>query len=204
MIAPILLAMVAQGPTLDADTYKAGIMCADAWVAAAPAEKISRFVTSSGVGYYLMQAAAADRQGKPFLDRVSEINNTNKPRTIPLADAQALMPQCDKRFPMARTRTPATLPADSLDRDMLCFAVASIQVGSAEGLARAENDDSELKRWQPIQAVYSQRLSGDRFAKAGLDDAGIDAAFNRVMLGSLQIGNVDSISRSCELQSAKG
>ncbi|MEZ0243509.1 MAG: hypothetical protein ACAH11_09055 [Sphingomonas sp.] len=199
MPVPILLALLAQGPTLDADPYKAGLTCADAWVVAAPAENLSRFETTSGVGHYLMQAAAADTKGKPFLDRVTEVNNAAKPKDVSLADAQALMPQCDKRFPLGRTREPAKLPADPLDRDFLCFAVISIQVGAATGMAREEHDDSMLKRWQPIQDLYAGRLDNARLVKAGLKDGpAVDAAFNRVMLGSLQIGNVDSISRACE------
>jgi hypothetical protein len=200
----MLLALLAQGPTLDADTYQAGLTCSDAWVVAAPAEGLSRFETTGGVGHYLMQAAAADLKGKPFLDRVREVNAVAAPRPVSLEDARALMPQCDKRFPLARTREPANLPADPLERDLLCFAVISIQVGAATGMAREEHDDSMLKRWQPVQDFYSLRLDDARLAKAGLKDpAALDGAFNRVMLGSLRIGNTDTISRACEAQFAK-
>ncbi|MCW3849207.1 hypothetical protein OF829_18370 [Sphingomonas sp. LB-2] len=196
----MLIAILAQSATLDADTARAATACADAWLVAAPAEGVSRFLTSSGVGYYLLQLAAADPQGEPLLTRMSELAHSYKPNPVSLAEAKALMPQCDLRFPMARTTELAILPADPFDRDRLCFAVTSIQVGAAQGQLRAEHDGSALERWQPVQRRYAMRLSGKIPASQLSGEAVTDSLFGPVMRASLRIGNFDSISLSCEAE----
>ena len=99
----ITLALLAQTATLDSDPAKAALTCAMS-VAIADGTVGPMRITSQ-VSHFVMQAAKADPGTKAFLDRVNELTDQAVASEQTPDFAKAVMPECDRRFPLARRIT---------------------------------------------------------------------------------------------------
>jgi hypothetical protein len=192
----IPLALLAQTAGLDADPSKAALTCAMS-VAIVDATQSPMRITSE-VSHFVMQAAKADPGTKPFLDRVGELTEQASAGTQTPDAAKALMPECDRRFPLARGNDTVRLPADSFDRDVMCFGVLALLKGAASQLEEDGGDAGPLDKIETAFAPISDRLT-DAALKAHqiTSDAGFAAAMGEQLRASLALGNAESVARAC-------
>ncbi|WP_213978869.1 hypothetical protein [Sphingomonas sp. dw_22] len=194
---PILLALMAQTATLDADDSKAALACAMAVAVASPSENPMRI--TSQVSHFVMQAAKADPGGKPFLERMGELTGA----ADQTADsAKALLPECDRRFPLARASATVRLPADTFQRDLMCFGILGIFRGAAGQLEEDSGDAGALDRIQTVLAPISDRLTDAALNAHGItsEDA-FSAAIGEQIKASLALGNGEDVARACGVAS---
>ncbi len=203
---PTLLALAAQAatPALDADTSKAAMACASAVAVVNDDANVPRMRAYAEVEYYLMTAAAADvhwqgitpRALAPRLDqRARELVSMVRPER---GNAEALVRECDTRFPVAR-KTNVALPGDAFEQDIFCPITLQPVVNFAEHLKTSGIDLSEYPRWKRVSAIIGERHDQGELATRGFDSPQkIYSLFDRQYAASLEIGNVYSIGLACE------
>lgn len=192
----ITLALMAQTAMLDADPSKAALTCAMS-VAIVDASASPMRITSE-VSHFVMQAAKADPGTKPFLDRVGEL--TDQASAGKQADdfAKAVMPECDRRFPLARGNGAVRLPADPFNRDVICFGVLALLKGAASQIEEDGGDAGPLDKIETALAPISDRLTDDALKAHDINsDAGFAAAMGEQLKASLALGNAESVARAC-------
>ena len=196
----LTLAAFAQGPALETSTFEAGKTCGAAAAATASEATVRLTVQAS---YFVMHSARADPQGKPFLTRFEEVMRSLADHAGALAQSGrlangggAILAECDRRFPLARSTAPARLPADPLRRDLMCLGVVSFLEGaSRQGPTGGTPTHDEMVR---AQAAYTALLDDERMRAAGLGEE--EAAMRRVgelTAESLELGNTEMVSRAC-------
>ena len=201
----LALAALAQAPDLGADPRDAAMLCGAAVAELTPA------ITTRGAAhleYFVWAAAGAGPQSGTAMERfraawarASEARARFAPGGALAGQARAVVAECDRRYPLARSAAPARLPAEPLQRDQMCFdmlATLSHVAGQAE--AGGAPDFETLER---AQLEYDARVRRGRMV-AGLHDtigegeeeAVREEAF-RDRLAALQYGNAEAISRAC-------
>jgi len=137
-------------------------------------------------------ARAEGLTGSPFLDRSIKVLEELKAefetgKITPVATPA----ECDKRFPQARATTPAPLPQNPADRDLLCVSVLSLMAGAVE-------DDPKLAaELEPLVARFADRMDAALKAK-GVKPEEEEAALGEAMRASLDTGNADNLTASCK------
>lgn len=191
---------MAQTATLDADDSKAALACAMAVAVASPSENPMRI--TSQVSHFVMQAAKADPGGKPFLERVGELTGQAETADQTADSAKALLPECDRRFPLARASATVRLPADAFQRDLMCFGILGIFRGAAGQLEEDSGDAGALDRIQTALAPISDRLTDAALNAHGIasEDA-FSAAMGEQIKASLALGNGEDVARACGVAS---
>ena len=192
-----LFALMLQTTTLDADPAKAAMTCAQA-VTIADSSTRSPLQLTSQFSYLAMQSAKAKPGTGTFFDQLNTLSSqASTGVTLTPEQAKPLVPQCDRRFPLARSTAPVRLPSDPFRRDMLCFGTLSVLQGAAEEIQKG-GGDSGLTKIQAALKPLTDRLTDEDLKKRGLDadDAFIKALGNE-MIGSLSIGNVLTIAAAC-------
>ena len=192
-----LFALLLQTATLDADGAKAARTCAQALVIAGTGAESPMRLTSQFT-HMAMQAARAEGADANFFERLSTLSDEiGKEATVSLDGAKALAPQCERRFPLARSTAPARLPKDPFRRDVLCFGTLSLLQGAAEEL-RKGGDSTALDKIAAKLKPLSDKLTDDELKKRGL---GSDDAFLKLlsseMLASVDTGNPLSVAVAC-------
>jgi hypothetical protein len=191
-----MIALMLQTATLEADTAKAAMTCAQA-LTIADASTRSPMQLTSQFTYLAMQSAKAKPEGSLFeqLNKVSE-QAGNGTVTSP-EQAKLLAPLCDRRFPLARGSARAQLPSDSFRRDLLCFGTLSVLQGAAEEIAK-NGDDSGLAKIKAGLEPLSQRMTDAELKKRGfVAEGAFLKAMGDEMLGSLATGNPLTIAAAC-------
>ncbi|MFZ5746114.1 MAG: hypothetical protein ACOY45_00485 [Pseudomonadota bacterium] len=190
----MLAAIGLQTATLEADSAKAALTCARA-VAVADAGQSPLKLTAQ-LAYYVMHSAKIDQGGNTYLGRVQDLTATvAEGPEITSAQAKALMPQCQKRFPV---KVGAELSADPLQRDLMCLGSLGILMGAAQAMAEDGGDSTELDRLTPIYSALSPKLTNDRLAAAGItSDDQMSESLGNALKASLDIGDPDVVSRAC-------
>jgi hypothetical protein len=199
-ILPLLLAQAqpAAAPVvLSADGTEA-MRCAATTGALVSSEEM-RIVAATS--YYLMMAARSDRGTGPFLPRVQELSPLVTQYKVSVALAPAIAADCRKRFPLAWTTAPATLPTDPFARDVTCAMAISIMVGGAEGLQKTRGDSTYADRSHAAQKRFKDRMTNAVLTQHGIATPAQFVGFaGDQLLASLPFGNVSSISATCEAQ----
>jgi len=192
----ITLALLAQTASLDSDPAKAALSCAMS-VAIADASVGPMRITSQ-VSHFVMQAAKADPGTKAFLDRVNELTDQAVAGNQTPDFAKAAMPECDRRFPLARRVATVRLPGDPFDRDVMCFGVLALLKGAASQLEEDSGDAAPLDKIETALAPISDRLTDTALKAHGIAS---ETEFSTVMgdqlKASLALGNVESVARTC-------
>lgn len=197
-ILPLLLAQAQPlAPVvLSADGSEA-MRCAATTGALVSSEGEMRMV--SATSYYVMMAARSDRGTGPFLARVQALSPLVAQYAVSAALAPAIAADCRKRFPIAWTTTPATLPADPFARDATCVMAISIMSGGAEALQKAKGDSSYADRYHAVLERFEDRMTEAVLTQHGITTSAQFAVFaGDQLLASLPFGNVGSISSTCE------
>jgi hypothetical protein len=192
-----LFALMLQTTTLDADTAKAAMTCAQA-VTIADSPNRSPLRLTSQFTYLAMQSAKAKPGTGSFFDQLNTLSaQAGAGSPVTPEQARLLAPLCDKRFPLARSDAPARLPSDPFRRDMLCFGTLSVLQGAAEEIEKG-GGDSGLKKIQAALAPLTDKMTDEELKKRGLgaDDAFLKA-LGTEMIGSLTIGNPLTIGAAC-------
>ncbi|MEZ0243508.1 MAG: hypothetical protein ACAH11_09050 [Sphingomonas sp.] len=195
----IALALMAQGPTLDADTTKAAMTCAAASSAASDATRPTGERYLVGVAemtYFAMTAARPGPAGRAFLDRVGErVDILNRGPVTPLPEAKALLPQCDARFPLARRAAPSKLPLMELDRNLMCTGSAVFLAGAAK---TTDGTDPSIQWLEPFRERFQGLTDAQRAPGGALaNQAVFQDKFAAQLIASLDFGNLLSIARAC-------
>lgn len=191
-----LLTLFAQTATLDAEPSKAAQTCAMSVAVLDTSGNALRLTAQ--VSHFVMQAAKADPGTKPFLERVGELTDQASSGKQTADFAKAVMPECDRRFPLARAQRPVRLPADPFDRDVMCFGALAMLKGAAGQLEEDGGGAGALDKIETALAPISDRLT-DAALKAhaiGSDEA-FAAAMGEQLKASLALGNVESIALAC-------
>lgn len=192
----IALALMMQTASLDADPAKAALSCAMA-TAVADASQGPMRVTSQ-VSHFVMQAAKADPGTKPFLDRVGELTEQAGSGTRTAEFAKAVMPECDRRFPLARSTAAVRLPGDAFDRDVMCFGVIALLKGAATQFEEDGGDAGPLDKLETAFAPISDRLTDEALRARGINsEAAFTVAMGNQLKASLVLGNAESVARAC-------
>lgn len=192
-----LFALMLQTATLDADNAKAAKTCAQALVIAGTGTESPMRLTSHFT-FMAMQAARAENPGAKFFDRLKALSDEIAGQTVLSPDdAKALAPQCDRRFPLARSTAPARLPADPFRRDMLCFGTLSLLQGAAEEL-RKEGDGATLDKITTRLKPLSDKMADAELQKRGMaSESAFMKALSDEMLGAIDVGNPLGIAAAC-------
>ncbi|MCX8476228.1 MAG: hypothetical protein MT490_10575 [Sphingomonas sp.] len=192
-----LFALSLQTATLDADGAKAARTCAQTLVIAGTGTESPMRLTSQFT-HMAMHAAKAEGVGASFFERLNTLSEEiGKEPTVSLESAKVLAPQCDRRFPLARSTAPARLPKDPFRRDVLCFGTLSLLQGAAEELSK-DGDSTALDKIAAKLKPLSDKLTDDELKKRGL---GSDDAFLKLlsdeMLASIGAGNPLAVAVAC-------
>ncbi len=192
----IMLALLAQTATLDSDPSKAALTCAMS-VAIADASVGPMRITSE-VSHFVMQAAKVDPGTKAFLDRVGELTDQAVSGNQTPDFAKAVMPECDRRFPLARRIGTVRLPTDPFDRDVMCFGALALLKGAASQLEEDSGDAGPLDKIETALAPVSDRLTDAALKAHGIaSDTGFAVAMGNQLKASLAFGNVESVAQTC-------
>jgi hypothetical protein len=194
-----ILAAFGQAASAETGTREELINCAAAALQA-PAGEVSAAVPAS---WYVMAAMRADPQPAIFYQRIRDLTAEATARGSEFREsgalagrAEAVRSECDSKYPRARAPEPARLPADPVERDILCYSM----IVFFKSLGLEETPDGRPGRARLEQA---ERSLEDRLGAARLDAAGISgvAALIRrsdeLMLASVDLGNSETISRAC-------
>lgn len=192
-----LFALMLQTATLDADNGKAARTCAQALVIAGTGTESPMRLTSHFT-YMAMHAARAEGAGAKLFERLNTLSDEiSKQAMLSPDDARLLAPQCDKRFPLARSTAPVRLPADSFRRDTLCFGTLSLLQGAAEEL-RKEGDSAALDKIAAWLKPLSDKMTDAELRKRGLASEGaFMKALSDEMNASIDSGNPLAIAAAC-------
>lgn len=192
----MLVALMAQTPVLDADPYVAGRTCA---VAAKDQPgvpdglpKLSRSL------FYLLHAARARATGGTLLARYMEAGDGTLPTVSP-KDADALLAQCETRFPRARSVGPAQLPAKPLDRNAMCFSVLSLLGPVAEEIEEKDARDPWSVRLKSAMEPVMRFLSEDEKTRKP-DSAELMALWDRQFSASIDLSDPLTVAFACGLK----
>lgn len=194
------LAALAQAAAAPHDVFDQAMICSTASVIEAG---VADARVSSHMGYFVMVAARARPEDQLFDERATELMQRVPdlvPRFLPGGDlagrASAVLAECDRAYPRARSAAPATLPAEPLDRDIMCATMLGMLLGMSE-----EHDTGGAPEAAAVtRAVeaYSAELSDARLQAAGLaEEAAIHRRTADVMRSSLDHGNAEAIGRAC-------
>ncbi|MDF7774502.1 hypothetical protein P1X14_04530 [Sphingomonas sp. AOB5] len=203
MLLPLALLAQTLAPAPDPEAVKAARACAVAVTTVTRGDPGNDMTEVSTLLYYVSHAVKAEGGSTPFLSRISEVTDSLRNDPVPAPEqAKALMVECDRRFPLARKTVAPKLPGRPIDRDLMCFAALGVLMGAAQGKAEDTGDSSDVTRYQPAFQAYAGRLSPDVLGKAGIsgEPALIDALGKQVV-ASLDLGNFETIARSCIAQS---
>lgn len=191
-----VLALMLQTTTLDADTSKAAMTCAQAFTIAHASTKSPMQLTSQFT-HLMMQSAKAKPEGS-FFDQLNKLSaSASSGAAMAPEQAKALAPACQARFPIAASTTPAKLPSDSFRRNVLCFGMLSVLQGAAEEIAKSGTDGGLTKIQAGLKPLLD-KLTDEELKRRGL---GGDDAFLKVlgdeMLASLPSGNPLTLAAAC-------
>lgn len=193
----------AQAPsapaTLPVDPQAAGLTCF-----------YSAVVTSGGhteavaeATWFLFDTARRVTSAAPesFIAKVEELASLPPPNLESLAtDALQLLPLCASRYPLISSKRTITLPADSLARDMQCFALTSYMAGVAESELEDSGESPFGKRVAALADKLSATLTEDRLKAAGVtDQAAMQALFARSLRDVSPLGNPMKVLEACEV-----
>lgn len=190
------LALIAQTTPLAADPFTAANLCARATTAAQAGLKSQMSLTSQFT-FYAMHAARARLEGKSFTARLQEISNDARTVAPMTREAgQALVSQCEARFPRPAATPVSALPADAFARDVLCLGVLSILQGAAQSLAA--QGDTSLARINVVLTPLQGRLDDPALKRRGIDtEAKFMAVFDDQLRLSVELGEPRTIAAAC-------
>jgi len=182
-------------PVQDADPTGAAFarQCA-ASVGPATRDEVSAVAGASQLLYFVLTAAKLSGGDTPPMERIEGEMAKIGEIEVPTAEAAtALLPQCDARFPGARSTTVSALPVIEAERDMLCLAVAAITYGAAA------EDKGERSR---ALAGRLQGLIGATGAKVTVrepdaSEAEMRARMGEALMASTELGNPYYLATSC-------
>jgi len=189
------IALLAQEAPLTPDTGKAARVCAKVFMAASSDKDPGALRGFAQQIYLAMAATKADGVTKDFLPSavtvMTEVIGT-EPDPLPSVAS------CDARFPLARATTPARLPENPADRDILCLATVSMLAGAANRMAE-KGDDTLSKDVMYQMPRFVQRFEAARKAKnIGDDKDAMTEAMSVSFRASLDHGNLDTLYQSCK------
>ena len=191
-LAAFAQAATAQAPAGDTAARDALMVCAAATTEADRSE-----AAMVPVNYYLMSAVRADPQGRRFWARLAELSGELNGYRARFGEggaqrgrAEAVRAECDARHPQARGAGPVNLPAEPEDRNILCYDMINfyrrLEIDPVrEGL--------EPDRTQRAEEAYVLQLPGG-------DTPTLTRRSAELLLASLDLGNIESISRACIAQ----
>ena len=186
----LILAAFAQAATGDAAASREALMVC----AAATTEADRSEAAMVPVNYYLLSAVRADPRGRRLWPRLAELSGELHRYRARFGEggaqrgrAEAVRAECDAQHPQARGTGPVNLPAVAGDRNILCYDMINfyrrLEIDPVrEGL--------EPDRTQRAEEAYLLQLPGG-------DNATLSQRSAELMLASLDLGNIESISRAC-------
>ncbi|QIG79919.1 hypothetical protein [Stakelama tenebrarum] len=131
LLAALMLASTSSATaTSDPDLSLLARKCA----AASPAfpREGGKIQGMSELLYYVAAAVKADPQTDAPMDEMQSVMaELQQYRPATLAEARAMIPACDARFPLARRTDSVTLPADADLRDKMCLGVSAMMLPGA-------------------------------------------------------------------------
>jgi hypothetical protein len=191
-----MLVLMLQTTTLETDTAKAAMTCAQA-LTIADANSKSPMQLTSQFTHLAMQSVKAKPEGS-FFEQLNKISGqVGKEPVMTPEQAKLLAPTCDRRFPLTRSGAPARLPTTPFRRDLLCFGTLSVLQGAAEEIGKS-GDDSGLTRIKAAIEGISRRLTDDELKKQGFaSEQTFVKAMGDEMLASLTTGNPLTVAAAC-------
>lgn len=193
-----MFALMLQTATLDTDTAKAAMQCAQA-VTVADASIKSPMQLTSQFTHLMMQSAKAKPSTGSFFDQLNALSAQASSATPPTPEAAKLLaPLCDRRFPVTRSNAPARLPSDSFRRDVLCFGTLSVLQGAAEEIAKSGDGDTGLVKIRAALQPLTDKMTDEELKRRGLDgDNAFLKALSDEMIASIPAGNPLTIAAAC-------
>lgn len=149
--------------------------------------------------FYTMRAAEAMPGDMPFPAKVRPLLDKYEAARRPKgAELDALLAECDRRFPLAR-KLDVAIPAEPAQRDLMCLAVWRAIDGFAATLPAVGGDLDELKRLNALGPAIKARVSADDLARRGGDsEARISELLADQYNATLKYGNTEAVARACE------
>ena len=197
-ILPLLLAQAQPvAPVALSAGGSEAMRCAETTGALGSSEGMLRVVAAAS--YYVMMAARSDPGTGPFLARVQELTQLAPQYAVSKALAPAIAADCRKRFPLAWTTAPATLPVDPVARDATCTMAIIVMAGGAESLQKETGDSTYAVRYNAALKRFRDHMTEAVLAQHGLTTSAQFVVFaGDQLLASLPFGNVGSITATCE------
>lgn len=188
------------GPvTLDSDPAKAALACGPALVSQIvgkdPDAETNIEAMTTGI-YFATIAAVPEKGPDGFQLRVVDSLRAMARLVRLPGGSDATLAACDARFPRARSDRLPTLPADTLDRDLLCTGALNFVHGAVRSLGRSKPVDS--LGWVPdAWARYFARATVERALHPDAPAETLDTAINRRLIASVELGNYYRIALAC-------
>lgn len=195
----LIVLLLAQTAALDSSIPEAAAACAVAADDKGIELDLPMFRGLAQHLFYTMRAAEALPGDAPFRAKVRPLLDKYEAAHRPEgAELDALLAECDRRFPLAR-KLDVAIPAEPAQRDLMCLAVWRVIEGFAATLPAAGGDLEELERLNALGPAIKARVSAGDLARHGGDsEAGIGALLDDQYNATLKYGNVEAVARACE------
>lgn len=153
--------------------------------------------------WFLIEAARIEPGSSDPTTRMQEIAN-EKPDAAYfegiVPNAVDLKRQCTARWPKSVRSSQVTMPKPGFDRDLMCYGLASMVSGMADGETKARGSSMMTAIVTPIMARSEKSLSDDELAKRGFSSQEqLNAALSRVVLQAQSLGNLNTVLSYCLL-----
>ena len=194
----LAIALLAQSTELPADPYEAAVTCAYS-VGNTLRPGQSRIQAAAESSYFLLRAAQALPGDGTLFAKMPEVMRLNADRTpLPAEEARPYMPQCEARWPKARSEKPVNLPADSFERDVICYYSFALMGGIAEGFGETDGDMGERDRYFALMKRFQQRVDQARPARGLTAEPEMLRWGGALLIKTLDQGNAWVYSIACE------
>lgn len=186
---------------LEKDAGRAARTCWFAIMTSA-SEQPSADIIADGT-WFLIEAARAEAGGGDPMARVQQIA-AEKPDSAYfdeiVPNAADLKQQCSARWPKSVRASPVRMLKPGFERDLLCYSLASMVSGMADGEVKAKGSSMMTGIVSQIMAQSEKSLSDDELAKHGFSSQEqTNAALSRAVLQAQSLGNLNTVLSYCLL-----
>lgn len=194
LMMALTVALMPQSTTLTDDPLQAPLVCAVAL--AKTASDAPPLFRSSTFSWFVTQRAALNKANGSLFAQLTNLktNPPPYPKDMTMEQAQALTPQCNKRYPQASSKAAVALPRDPLARDAVCLFNLS-SMGGAAGVLR-DLDPAIAERYKEAATYHAERFDAG-MAKTGLSAGVQEERAVQYVVDGLKLGHPYTISEAC-------
>jgi hypothetical protein len=152
---------------------------------------------ASVMTWFMGATARHDRGNETFLARFQTLGR-DYPKYYPETPTPPPVADCQAAYPVAFKSGDVTLPANTGERNAMCFVIGSLYFGLAKGHADATGDKDPLARAERVMNHFMTATLRDMDAAGDSNaNAKMAAILSQRLEQALDLGNPQIISEAC-------